>query len=76
MPFLRFTLYANTSRGRRPSFIEAAGPDLGLRLYEHFIERLRAQGAKVETGRFGADMRVRLVNDGPVTIILDSEGRE
>ena len=71
----QFTLYANTSRGRRPSFIEAAAPELGNNLYERFVERLRGIGATVETGRFGAQMEVRLVNDGPVTIILDSEAR-
>jgi D-tyrosyl-tRNA(Tyr) deacylase len=71
----QFTLYANTSRGRRPSFIEAAGPELGERLYERFVAGLRAAGAHVETGRFGAQMKLELTNDGPVTIILDSEGR-
>jgi D-aminoacyl-tRNA deacylase len=69
----QFTLYANTSRGRRPSFIEAAGPELGEKLYERFVDRLRALGGPVETGRFGAHMLVELTNDGPVTIILDSE---
>ncbi len=69
----QFTLYADTSRGRRPSFIQAAGPETGRRLYERFVEALRVQGAEVATGRFGANMLVRLENDGPVTIILDSE---
>ena len=69
----QFTLYANASRGRRPSFIEAAGPEVGERLYQHFVARLRALGGRVETGRFGAHMDISLVNDGPVTIILENE---
>jgi D-tyrosyl-tRNA(Tyr) deacylase len=68
----QFTLYGDLRRGRRPSFIEAAGPELGEKLYEHFAERLRRQGYTVECGRFGAHMLVSLENDGPVTILLDS----
>ncbi|HEV3310795.1 MAG TPA: D-aminoacyl-tRNA deacylase [Chloroflexota bacterium] len=71
----QFTLYANTSRGRRPSFIEAAGPELGERLYNRFVARMRELGGHVETGRFGARMQLELVNDGPVTIIIDSDSQ-
>ena len=69
----QFTLYADTRRGRRPSFIHAAGPELGERLYRRFVSKLAESGARVETGQFGAQMRVSLVNDGPVTIIIESE---
>lgn len=69
----QFTLYANTSRGRRPSFIEAAAPELGELLYERLVARMRELGGRVETGRFGAHMQLELVNDGPVTIIIDSD---
>jgi D-tyrosyl-tRNA(Tyr) deacylase len=71
----QFTLLGDTRRGRRPSFIAAAPPERGRELYEHFIAELRALGATVATGRFGATMAVRSVNDGPVTILLDSEKR-
>jgi D-tyrosyl-tRNA(Tyr) deacylase len=71
----QFTLLADTSAGRRPSFTRAAPPDEARRLYEHFISLARESGAKVETGRFGAMMQVTLTNDGPVTIILDSRER-
>ncbi len=71
----QFTLLADTSGGRRPSFIKAAPPELARPLYEHFISLARDRGVKVETGEFGADMEVALVNDGPVTIILDSRIR-
>ncbi len=67
----QFTLAADTSRGNRPGFSSAAPPDEGSRLYERFAESLAALGIKTETGRFGADMTVELVNDGPVTIWLD-----
>jgi D-tyrosyl-tRNA(Tyr) deacylase len=70
----QFTLYADSSRGRRPSFIGAADPRLGNDLYEHFVESLRDLGGHVETGVFGAHMIVTIANDGPVTIIMDSEG--
>jgi D-aminoacyl-tRNA deacylase len=68
----QFTLYADTRKGRRPSFIRAAGPELGERLYETYCESLAASGVPVERGRFGAKMAVELVNDGPFTIWLDS----
>ena len=67
----QFTLAADTSRGNRPGFSEAAPPDEGARLYEHFARALHALGPEVATGRFGADMQVALVNDGPVTIWLE-----
>jgi D-tyrosyl-tRNA(Tyr) deacylase len=69
----QFTLAADTSRGNRPGFSTAAEPEIGERLYDHFCTRLRAEGLTVETGRFGAELAVSLVNDGPVTIMLDTE---
>lgn len=69
----QFTLYGDTRRGRRPSFIKAARPERANELYEYFVRQARTRIAKVETGRFQAMMGVELVNDGPVTIILDSE---
>ena len=68
----QFTLYADARRGRRPSFIGAAGPIVGERLYQVFCEVLVSSGVPVRQGRFGADMAVELVNDGPFTIWLDS----
>lgn len=68
----QFTLYADTSRGRRPGFTAAAPPDQALQLVERFVDRLRGRGFLVETGQFGAAMAVSLVNDGPFTIWLDS----
>jgi D-tyrosyl-tRNA(Tyr) deacylase len=68
----QFTLLADTNSGRRPSFTQAAPPNEASRLYEHFLSLARIRGVKVETGEFGATMEVDLVNDGPVTIILDS----
>ncbi|MGZ3586254.1 MAG: D-aminoacyl-tRNA deacylase [Candidatus Limnocylindrales bacterium] len=68
----QFTLYADTRKGRRPSFLDAAPPDLGEALYAHFAAALRARGVTVATGRFGAEMEVELVNDGPMTIWLDT----
>jgi D-aminoacyl-tRNA deacylase len=69
----QFTLYGDTRRGRRPSYINAARPEEANRLYEYFVTQARKQIDKVETGVFQAMMDVELVNDGPVTIILDSE---
>lgn len=71
----QFTLLADTSGGRRPSFIRAAAPEVARPLYENFVSLVRARGVRVETGEFGAHMEVALVNDGPVTIILDSRTR-
>jgi D-tyrosyl-tRNA(Tyr) deacylase len=68
----QFTLYGDAQKGRRPSFIDAARPEQAIPLYESFINGIKALGIPVETGRFGADMQVELVNDGPVTLILDS----
>lgn len=68
----QFTLAADTSRGNRPGFSTAAAPDEGKRLYECFAAELAAQGVPVETGQFGADMKVELLNDGPVTIWMES----
>ena len=67
----QFTLYGDASQGRRPSFIDAARPELAIPLYEGFVARLRALGLTVETGRFGAMMDLELVNDGPVTMMLE-----
>lgn len=66
----QFTLAADTAKGLRPSFTPAADPETGKRLYEHFIERVRESGLKTQTGQFGANMQVALINDGPVTIWL------
>ena len=72
----QFTLSAQgMESGNRPGFSAAAAPDLGERLYEHFCAALRAEGHRVETGVFGADMKVALVNDGPVTILFDTAAR-
>ena len=71
----QFTLLANTKKGNRPSFVEAEDPTDANRLYEYFNEQLGAYGLKVETGLFGADMAVESVNDGPVTIILDTDNK-
>ena len=68
----QFTLYGDAVKGRRPSFIDAARPDVAVPLYEQFVASLRARGVPVETGEFGADMQVELVNDGPVTILIDT----
>ena len=69
----QFTLYGNAEKGRRPSFIDAARPDVAIPLYEGFVESLRNRGFKVETGEFGAMMDVELVNDGPVTLWIERE---
>jgi len=68
---LQFTLYADTSRGNRPSFSGAARPELAVPCYERFVSALRAFGIPVETGEFGADMLVSIFNDGPVTLMLE-----
>lgn len=67
----QFTLYGDARNGRRPSFVEAARPEVAIPLYERFVELLRASGRPVATGEFGAMMAVELVNDGPVTLILE-----
>ncbi|HLR21905.1 MAG TPA: D-aminoacyl-tRNA deacylase [Tissierellaceae bacterium] len=69
----QFTLYGDVRKGRRPSFTKSASPDIGEKLYNEFIERVKSKGIKAEKGIFGADMDVDLVNDGPVTILLDSD---
>jgi D-tyrosyl-tRNA(Tyr) deacylase len=69
----QFTLYGDTRGGRRPSYIQAASPEIAVRLYEEFVRCFRSFGIAVETGIFQAHMEVELVNDGPVTILLDSE---
>jgi len=69
----QFTLYGNVRKGKRPSFDDAARPEMARTLYERFVSRVRASGLRCETGRFQEMMEVELVNDGPVTILLDSE---
>lgn len=69
----QFTLYANCKKGNRPSFIEAGNPELANSLYEYIIEECKKEIPMVQTGIFGADMKISLINDGPFTIVLDSE---
>ena len=69
----QFTLYGNCRKGRRPSFVEAADPELGNRMYERFLQMCEEMGFPPQHGRFGADMKVASVNDGPVTILLDTD---
>lgn len=69
----QFTLYADTKKGNRPSFVKAGNPEHANKIYEQFNDKLREEGLKVETGEFGADMQVNLVNDGPVTILFDTD---
>jgi D-tyrosyl-tRNA(Tyr) deacylase len=73
----RFTLFASTKKGNRPSFIRSAPPPIAIPLYEKFIERMAVDlGKSIQTGEFGAEMQVELSNDGPVTIMIDSKMRE
>lgn len=72
----QFTLYGDCRRGRRPDFLAAARPQTAVPLYELFLRRCRQAGFSVETGRFGADMQITSVNDGPVTLILDTDGMQ
>ena len=72
----QFTLYGDCKKGNRPSYIEAAPPEKGLKLYEEYVKQLRELGPRVETGIFQAEMEVSLINDGPVTLILESTGKE
>lgn len=71
----QFTLYGDCSKGRRPSFVRARAPEEAKQLYLEFVDAVRANGVPVQTGRFGADMQISLCNDGPVTLLLDSEKR-
>ena len=70
----QFTLYGDCKKGNRPSYIEAAGPDKGRVMYDEYVAQLRLSGLRVETGVFQAEMEVSLINDGPVTLILESTG--
>jgi len=73
----QFTLHASTKKGNRPSYIKAAKPDIAIPLYQNFINQLQSDfGKTIQTGEFGADMKVSLVNDGPVTIMIDSKNKE
>lgn len=71
----QFTLYGDCKKGNRPSYIDAAPPEKGLKLYEEYVKQLRELGPRVETGIFQAEMEVSLINDGPVTLILESTGK-
>lgn len=73
----QFTLHALTKKGNRPSYINASKPETAIPLYENFVKRMELElGKKVQTGQFGADMKVTLINDGPVTIIIDTKNKE
>lgn len=69
----QFTLLGDCRKGRRPSFVQAAAPDMAEKLYEYFVRQVLSKGISVATGRFGANMAVSLINDGPVTLILESK---
>jgi D-tyrosyl-tRNA(Tyr) deacylase len=72
----QFTLHANTKKGNRPSYIKASKPEIAIPLYENFVQQIELElGKRIQTGEFGADMKVALVNDGPVTIIIDSKNK-
>jgi len=72
----QFTLHASTKKGNRPSYIKASKPEIAVPLYEKFVQQMEFElGKKIQTGKFGANMKVALVNDGPVTIIIDSKNR-
>jgi D-tyrosyl-tRNA(Tyr) deacylase len=73
----QFTLHASTKKGNRPSYLRASKPEVAIPLYENFVKQMEKElGKKVQTGQFGADMKVSLLNDGPVTILIDSKNRE
>jgi D-tyrosyl-tRNA(Tyr) deacylase len=73
----QFTLHAATKKGNRPSYIKASKPEFAIPMYENFVKQLQLElGKEIQTGQFGADMKVSLVNDGPVTIIIDSKNKE
>lgn len=73
----QFTLHALTKKGNRPSYIKAARPEIAIPIYESFVQQIEIDfGKKVQTGKFGADMKVSLINDGPVTIIIDTKNKE
>lgn len=71
----QFTLYSSTKKGNRPGYTDAARPEIAIPLYEQFIEACKKEVTHVETGQFGADMQVSLINDGPVTIVIDSKNK-
>ena len=72
----QFKLHANTKKGNRPSYIKASKPEIAIPLYENFVQQIELElGKRIQTGQFGADMKVALVNDGPVTIIIDSKNK-
>ena len=73
----QFTLHAQTKKGNRPSYIKASKPEIAIPLYENFVQKMELElGKRVQTGQFGADMQVSLINDGPVTIVIDSKNKE